>query len=112
MDGQLPVEQAARLQQFSAALRLPEWWVPARWSPILTEDFLQLSGTLRPVQMTFTNVMLKFCPTDLVWALVQLLGGLGVPNVLAMLNHRMPIGHCGHHLLRFDTVVPVSQDLW
>ena len=61
--------------------------------------------------MTFTDVMLKFCPTDLVWALVQLLGGLGVPNVLAMLNHRMPIGHCGHHLLRFDTVVPVSQDL-
>ena len=110
LDGQLPVEQAARLQQFSAALRLPEWWVPVRWSPILTEDFLQLSSTLRPVQMTFTNVMLKFCPTDLVWDLVQLLGGLGVPNALEMLK-RMPIGHCGHHLLRFDTAVPVSHDL-
>ena len=87
LDGQLPVDQADRLQHFSAALRLPEWWVPVRWSPILTEDFLQLSGTLRPIQMTFANVMLKFCPTELVWHLVQLLGGLGVPNVLAMLNY-------------------------
>ena len=111
LDGQLPVDQADRLQHFSAALRLPEWWVPVRWSPILTEDFLQLSGTLRPIQMTFANVMLKFCPTELVWHLVQLLGGLGVPNVLAMLNYRMPIGYCGHHLLRFKAEVPVSQDL-
>ena len=61
--------------------------------------------------MTFANVRLKFCPTDLVWHLVQLLGGLGVPNVLAMLNYRMPIGYCGHHLLRFEAEVPVSQDL-
>ena len=111
LDGQLPVDQAARLQHFSAALRLPEWWIPVRWSPILSDDFLQLSGTLRPVQMTFANVLLKFCPTDLVWRLVQLLDGLGVPNVLAMLNYRMPIGYCGHHLLRFEAEVPVTQDI-
>ncbi len=49
--------------------------------------------------------------TDEVRRIVELLGGLGVSDAISHLHHQMPIGFFGHHLLRFDAVIPELPEL-
>ena len=100
----------ARLRFFAAALRLPVWWIPKHWLPVLTDDFLQLCGRLRPVQLSFTNVVLRVHPTLLVCQVGSLLRGLGLANAFSLMNCQVPIGFFGHHQFRLELTVPETRE--